>query len=98
MGKIIEEVKKILADRQVFVKAYFPPQDALIFQSELAYQICQLFDKGWLPPEEVKRILLITLEEIIRDLSAILRDADDTRTLERALVDYVKTLIKTGRE
>ena len=40
----------------------------------------------------------IRVEEIIRDLKAILRDADDLRTLERALGDYVQALIKTSRE
>ena len=34
----------------------------------------------------------IRVEEIIRDLKAILRDADDLRTLERALGDYVQAL------
>ena len=73
----IEEIKKILADKQVFIKAYFPTKDALKYQEELAQQIHQLYepklspyslpsdacDKYFTPPEPDESMLLTDEEQ-----------------------------------
>ena len=44
MKNKIEEVKRLLANEQVFIRAYYPAKEALKYQDELALQICRLFE------------------------------------------------------
>lgn len=61
-------------------------------QGDIAKELGNTFSQALTQVQNAK-----TIQFIIRDLSAILKDADDTRTLDRALVAYVQEIMMRGK-